>query len=89
MALGKILSYYIDIARKEDIKLNVATFEEMYQKLRKGIKDKKILKKILWVYESYKSPGMDYGFKINSETFKYAIPEFRACLTNFFGIYKK
>jgi len=60
--------------------LNVGAFDEMYGKLKEGIKDKRILEKILCVYESYKSPSMDDGFKINSETFKYAIPEFKACL---------
>jgi|GEM_PF-6040125 hypothetical protein len=65
---------------KENPQLNVATFDEMYLKLKEGIKDRRTLEKISCVYCSYKSKGMDDGFKINSETFKYAIPEFRVCL---------
>lgn len=65
---------------EENPQLNVATFDKMYDELKREVKDKKTSGKISCVYESYKSPSMDYGFKINSETFKYAIPEFRACL---------
>lgn len=75
----RVLTKYGRLA-EENPQLNVATFDEMYGKLKEEIKDKRTLEKILCVYESYKSNGMDYGFKINSETFKYAIPEFKVCL---------
>ena len=73
-----ILSYYRDIARKEDIQLNVAAFEEMYEKLKGCVKDKKKLEKITGIYNRHKS--MRDGCEINNRTIEDAIKEIEPVL---------